>query len=103
MKNKPYKIEIEGVDEYAYIDVYENEHKPYPTKTIVIKPYDVYIENNKLNNTIDELEKLFKEDIQTLNGYEKDSFVEVSNVIKTCKYYLDKIKELKGSGNDDNI
>lgn len=98
MKNKPYKTEIkEVVDDYVVMNVYENEHKSYPTKRIVIKPYDVYIENNKLNNAIDELERLFKEDIQTLNGYEKDSFVEVSNVIKTCKYYLDKIKELKDS------
>lgn len=99
MKNKPYKIKIEVVNEYVDMRIYENEHKPYPTKRIVIKPYDVYIENNRLNNIINELERDFERKIQscTIEAETTTNDFYCRLHIATLKRWLNKIKELKGS------
>ena len=94
MKNKPYKIEIkEVVDDYVVMNVYENEHKPYPTERIVIKPYEVYIENHKLNNILNELEKWLVEWREMLDC--PDFYEE--GIIDCINDTLTKLQELKES------
>ena len=95
MKNKPYKIEIkEVVDDYVVMSVYENEHKSYPTKRIVIKPYDVYMENDKLKEEIERLNGA----LQTHEILLKSNVLEIErleNIIKEVREYIENDMKLK--------
>lgn len=95
----------EYLEEHAYIS--ENKKSNYQFELTreraecIANKYNSLCEEKdkeieRLNSTIDELEKAFKEDIKTLKGYGEDSTMKTSDMINACQFYLDRLYQLKG-------